>query len=60
MLDRILNGMLVLAKWSLLAIGLAVMVSVYFGFWLGIKAATRGRDYTYFEEEDRCSGEEPD
>jgi hypothetical protein len=51
MLDSILNGLFYLAKWSLLALGLVVLASACFGFYCGIKAATRGRDYADSDEE---------
>ena len=51
MLNRILNVLFYLAKWSLLALGLVVLASACFGFWCGIKAATRGRDYADSDEE---------
>ena len=42
MLNRILNVLFYLAKWSLLALGLVVLASACFGFWCGIRPPPEG------------------
>ncbi len=54
MLDRILNVMLYLGKWTLLALGLVVLASLCLGFWCGVSAATRGRDYADSDDTDKA------
>lgn len=54
MLDRILNVMLYLGKWVLLALGLVVLASACFGFWCGIRTATRERDYADSDDTDKA------